>query len=438
MDYIEFALADECMPILASIDDPIDLDESVLDDRCKSSVFDISLIDEIPDTEPLLSDLSFIHSLAHPLVLSLSGGVDSMSLLVCLVRLRVPFIAVHIRHSSREEDTEKELNWVRWMCRQVNVPLYYHHVLVARPHGGSESCISRSDFEEYTRQIRMAMYFKAAKLHFCPQPSHVMVLVGHHLDDVDENRISELGKGNLLGLDGMGVVAKESTFLSQVRPWCVTIRKMEIFDFAKNLKIPHMRNSTPEWSKRGWIRKILDMEDIGFVAELASKSRAVEEDLKKQKLKFEFQEFEIGTKHFGSHFFLGLQSLLTQLTPLVTLMEELKGLATKFGSEWNTHIVPNCPIQRIRSEWDSSLSLLVYEVFKLEFSKLSLCFPGKFVPRTAVSQLVEFELDDSRNVFTWKVNRVDYFLVKLGEGIVIVSKPTRELKQKIQSLMQTL
>ena len=183
-----------------------------------------------------------------------------MSLSVLLTKLKVKFAAVHIRHSSRLEDTEKELQWVQYVCKKLDIPLFYHHVLVARPHASSgQSELTREAFEEYTRQIRFGMYRKAFS-HYSKNDQSPHVLIGHHLDDIDENRIAELGKGNLINIDGMaeddgddkpgGVVV--------LRPLCSVIRKEQLIKFAEAFLVPHMHNSTPKWSKRGWIRDALD------------------------------------------------------------------------------------------------------------------------------------------------------------------------------------
>jgi len=81
-------------------------------------------------------------------------------------------------------------------------------------------------------------------------------LVAHHQDDADENRLAELGKGNILHIDGM---AMSSTMfgVEVIRP-LLPVRKAALIAFADAAPICYMQDSTPRWSRRGWTRKVLD------------------------------------------------------------------------------------------------------------------------------------------------------------------------------------
>jgi len=85
---------------------------------------------------------------------------------------------------------------------------------------------------------------------------HGAALVAHHQDDADENRLAELGKGNLLHIDGM--VARSSMLGVEVIRPLLAIRKSELLAFANDAAVCYMQDSTPRWSRRGWIRKVLD------------------------------------------------------------------------------------------------------------------------------------------------------------------------------------
>ena len=78
----------------------------------------------------------------------------------------------------------------------------------------------------------------------------------HHEDDADENRIAELGKGNIVHINGMSSL---STLLgvNVVRP-LLAVRKSDLVDFAERARVCYMQDSTPKWSRRGWIRRTLD------------------------------------------------------------------------------------------------------------------------------------------------------------------------------------
>ena len=212
----------------------------------------------------LLQSLGGSISTCKNLVVSLSGGVDSMVHLCLLKRLGLVeegrICALHVRHSNRD-DALQEQRWVEYVCCKLGVPLYVYHIRLVRPHNGLQTGVSREEYEEFCKEIRYHMYRQAGKLQW--GQDEVTVLIGHHLDDVDENRLAELGKGTLVNINGMqsildgsggGVMRSTTT----IRPLCNCTRKHELLELAKEFKLPYMADSTPEWSRRGWIRKILD------------------------------------------------------------------------------------------------------------------------------------------------------------------------------------
>ena len=468
MDYINFALSSECQPILANPDDKLDLDLSVLDSRCLThskflSTIDSFLTDDYPITpeeSALLEPLSSIK--AGTFVLSLSGGVDSMCLLVLLRKAKIPFVAVHIRHSSRLEDTRKELDWVRFVCKRLNVPLYYHHVLVSRPHGDEKGEITRDEFEEYTRRIRFCMYRKAALLADPLDAKNIFVLIGHHMDDVDENRIAELGKGNLIDIDGMteeGETGDTLSSVTQLRPFCRDVRKSQLRDFAVKYGIPHMKNSTPKWSKRGWIRDVLDQDEImraRFVKELehlGDVSRradgAVNSVCEKWMLECPIVTRNISADTKTKKFTLE-KSVRVELDSLIELANEsvvplviqMASSVNEFAPLWNNSFKKlaeerdmSCPIQEIRHVKQDGNEILVVSLVRA----LQVCFRqlrdvlgvDKFVPRKSVAQLVEL-VKSGRSCVTWKINRVDVHMIRVEGSWYVMD--AAELKNVIETM----
>ena len=459
MDYIKYALSEECQPDCFDASSPHDamLDRSVLDPRCSWDTFleQIEAFlseDYVPDpnTDILLSTVkNCLSKLDRPedykYILSLSGGVDSMCLCVILVKLRAKFAAVHMRHSSRSDETRKELEWVQFICKKLNIPLYHHHVLVARPHGPEDSAseISRDQFEDYTRQIRFGMYRKAMNLFSGSNDLQLTVLIGHHLDDVDENRVAELGKGNLINIDGMAEDNEDEGLRNApvvVRPFCSNIRKIQIRQFAMALKIPHMKNSTPKWSKRGWIRDVLDScedsQSQSFLNQLDNLGRAsrdldsvieciVNEWVENRGIASgatlhvhaKAKQFSVacGVIDFASIESLALAHHVWDKIAKVILM------CNQFGTEWNEKVADfcllqrsniACPIQKIRY-WDNQDLL---ELRALFFTKcLQKCFSlvravipiERFVTKKSLSQLLEnINAKVVKSYINWKVNNL--------------------------------
>ncbi|EER12788.1 hypothetical protein Pmar_PMAR018043 [Perkinsus marinus ATCC 50983] len=236
-------------------------DRHVLDELCRD---DPEFLVEGPESDAdsaLMERLKDFFLLNYPnntvpkvLVLSLSGGVDSMTHLYLLSKLQQPLgfklVACHIRHSNRD-DAIQELQWVTYVTARLGVPLYHHHVKLRRPHGSLKTGISRMDYEKQTRDIRFSMYAKAHKLAWAAaglpeeERTQPVVVVGHHMDDVDENRLAELGKGNLLNINGMVINAEgdgddEIGGVCQVRPLLLSTRKEELIACAARHNIPYM------------------------------------------------------------------------------------------------------------------------------------------------------------------------------------------------------
>ena len=206
-----------------------------------------------------LDDLGYLRS-DLGIVLSLSGGVDSM-VTCCLLWLlqrtlppeqRFRWCAMHLCHPNRD-DAQDEEGWVQWSCSELDVDLRSYRPQIRRPHGNVKTGISRERYEEKSKQLRFRMY------ELCLTELKVTsgaALVAHHEDDADENRLAELGKGNIVHIDGMS--ASGTTLNVTVLRPLLKVRKSELIEFARLAKVCYMQDSTPKWSRRGWIRHVLD------------------------------------------------------------------------------------------------------------------------------------------------------------------------------------
>ena len=62
-----------------------------------------------------------------PVVCALSGGADSVAMLHGLMALGYPVYACHFEHGIRGEQSRADLEFVRQLCRNWQVPLYAEH-----------------------------------------------------------------------------------------------------------------------------------------------------------------------------------------------------------------------------------------------------------------------------------------------------------------------
>jgi tRNA(Ile)-lysidine synthetase-like protein len=190
------------------------------------------------------------------LIVSLSGGVDSMVILTILAIIKKTFsvnlevVAVHLDYHNREE-TGLEAEFLFQWCSIMNIPLYYRYI-----HEGSRerSSKQREEYEELTKQIRFDIYTKVKNLY--KSYFFMGVILGHHKGDLQENIFFNTMKGRTL-ID-LSVIRERSEILGVkiLRP-LLRHPKSDIFTIAEKCMIPYFKNTTPIWSNRGQYREII-------------------------------------------------------------------------------------------------------------------------------------------------------------------------------------
>jgi tRNA(Ile)-lysidine synthetase-like protein len=182
-------------------------------------------------------------------IVSLSGGVDSMVVLAILIKLslkyKFPVYACSINYNLRTEQ-KNEMHFLKIYCSIYDVKCYFKEVKgYSRK---QENSGPRSEFEEESRKIRYDLYQEIINEHKCSG-----VFVGHHKDDIIENIFTNSMKGaNLLDLE----VMKEISTIRGIniyRP-LLNCHKDVIYDLAHTYSIPYFLDTTPKWSRRGRMR----------------------------------------------------------------------------------------------------------------------------------------------------------------------------------------
>ena len=196
-----------------------------------------------------------------PLVVSLSGGVDSMVCSYLLWALDIPFQALHVNYSNRgQEVCAKEELLIRYWCALLGVPLR----VVRTDEINRPQCMEhglREVYESYTRDRRFNGYLSCAGKDVpAGDGPCVRVILGHNQDDTIENILTNLaGQSHYDNLRGMQAVSTQTHRDRQIqflRP-LLGISKREIYEFANQYQIPYLVDSTPKWSQRGKIRDIV-------------------------------------------------------------------------------------------------------------------------------------------------------------------------------------
>ncbi len=219
--------------------------------------FDSNYLDLIKyDSSPLikcLDDFCKNNSLKDKgIIISLSGGVDSMVTLAILMYLQKTYnftiytasIDYGLRNESKDEST-----FLIQYTKTFGIKSYVSYVKgFSRKKNDSGS---RSEFEEESRNLRFNTYKKIIQENELGIDTGVFV--AHHQDDIVENIFTNSMRGaNLLDLE----VMKETNTIHNVkifRPF-IGFKKQVIYDFAHQYGIPYFLDTTPKWSKRGKMR----------------------------------------------------------------------------------------------------------------------------------------------------------------------------------------
>lgn len=198
----------------------------------------------------ILLDIIDTNDTNDTIIISLSGGVDSMVTLFLLNNLKInkqinnEIVACHIIYGNRNE-SNFEFSFIKYYCSKLNVKLYYYNIEYL-----TRKNIDRDFYEKMTRDIRFNLYKSVSKYN---NNKNFSVYLGHIKDDVVENIWSNFSKGqHIFDLKKM----KISTIQDGVkinRPF-LNINKSTIFEIAHHCYIPYLKNTTPEWSNRGKFR----------------------------------------------------------------------------------------------------------------------------------------------------------------------------------------
>ena len=280
-----------------------------------------------------------------PLVVSLSGGVDSMVCAYLLWALGIPFKALHVNYSNRaSEICAKEEFLVQYYCALLGIPLR----VIRTDEINRPKCMEhglREVYEEYTRVRRFNGYLSFADLLDGKDDRPcVRVILGHNQDDTIENILTNLaGQSHYENLRGMQPVSTQThrgKNIQFLRP-LLGISKREIYSFANEHRIPYLVDSTPKWSQRGKIRDIVrpaldawNPEMLGALQTLSDRMtdmQATLDSLIKPQLTNEFADINQvpKTQSYWSRVFAGIPVSQKTLREWIAKLEFLAQHPTK-------------------------------------------------------------------------------------------------------------
>lgn len=132
------------------------------------------------------------------LIAGVSGGVDSVCLLLLLCELQpvyhVTVEAVHVHHGIRGKDADEDARFVEALCSRLEVPCRQYRYDVPSL-ASKEHC----SLEEMGRKVRYMAFDDA-----CGKAGASKIAVAHHIDDQAETMLFHLFRGTgLKGLAGI-------------------------------------------------------------------------------------------------------------------------------------------------------------------------------------------------------------------------------------------
>jgi len=225
-------------------------DNSILDNRCKKNrIEEILEFDEIGDYSYLDN-----YDKNEPIIISFSGGVDSIT---CLYMIKRRFkdrriIGCHINYNNRSE-TEDEVMFLRYICNKIGIRLYVRKIGEINRGICSKNDL-RDIYESYTKMIRFNVYKKVYEIETCGEGrAKPMIIMGHNKDDCFENILTNIAYmnkyDNLDGINKLSIINDVYMY----RP-LLEISKERIYWNANRCRYLYLKNSTPVWSQRGKIR----------------------------------------------------------------------------------------------------------------------------------------------------------------------------------------
>lgn len=162
-------------------------------------------------------------------IVALSGGADSVALLLVLKQLGYDIEAAHCNFRLRGEESDRDEQFVKALCLQNKVPLHLIHFdtkAYAELHQVSIEMAARELRYRYFEQLRQDIGAED-------------VCVAHHQDDAVETLLMNLIRGT--GIHGLTGIRPRNGHI--VRP-LLGISRAEIVSFLDNLHQPYVTDSS--------------------------------------------------------------------------------------------------------------------------------------------------------------------------------------------------
>jgi len=162
----------------------------------------------------------------EPIIVALSGGIDSMVLFDIIRKLNNKLIIAHVNHNKRPESV-KEYKYIEKMAKANNIPFEGYSLKKTTDNFHHESRLQRYDF------------FRAVAQKY----NSTKIAVAHHLDDQVETVLMRIVRGtSFSGYSGIKEIRYDRN-VSIIRPLMDT-KKEDIIAYAKDNNITYFEDSS--------------------------------------------------------------------------------------------------------------------------------------------------------------------------------------------------
>ncbi|HVZ24421.1 MAG TPA: tRNA lysidine(34) synthetase TilS [Sediminibacterium sp.] len=211
----------------------------------------------------------------QPLLLAVSGGLDSVVLADLLHKTGIPFEIAHMNFQLRGAESLRDEQFVTRLAAGYQVPVWIQQVDVAayqQQHGCA--------IQEAARALRYE-WFQLLRHDPDQHPSlqNTWLLTAHHADDAMETMVMHFFRGTgLAGLEGIPYLNQAQQIIRPLLPF----RKKELQAYAAQAELGFVEDSTNSTSDytRNYFRNTL-------LPQVASIYPQVEENLQQNLLRFQ-------------------------------------------------------------------------------------------------------------------------------------------------------
>lgn len=201
--------------------------------------------------------LDAVYDPERPVLLALSGGVDSLALFYSLLdycqKKDFMFAAAHVDHGWRQKSCE-EAKALETLCNDNFVPFHLKTL---------DRAAMKGNLEEACRLERLSFFTELSGEH-----DYQAVILGHHADDMAEGVIKRMFEG--VSLSKLSPMQKESSFeeLSLWRP-LLKVPKKKLQGYIESLRVPYVDDETNRDER--FLRGRLRLKLIPYLKEVFGK-----------------------------------------------------------------------------------------------------------------------------------------------------------------------